>query len=90
MLFIVNAKWDDIPGCVCEAKAFFVDSRRVVEKMKLEKMTFMGHSLRAYVSMAYTLKYPMRVSRLMLLSPAGVPRDPVQQVSCEQSPHALE
>ena len=51
--------------------------------MKLEKMTFMGHSLRAYVSMAYVLKYPMRVSRLVLLSPAGVPRDPVQQVSCK-------
>jgi len=75
--FIVNAKRDDIPGRVREAEAFFVDSlEEWREKMKLEKMTLVGHSLGAYMSVAYALKYPTRVSRLVLLSPAGVPRDP--------------
>jgi len=75
--FTVNAKRDDIPGRVREAEAFFVDSlEEWREKMKLEKMTLVGHSLGAYMSVAYALKYPTRVSRLVLLSPAGVPRDP--------------
>jgi cardiolipin-specific phospholipase len=75
--FVVNAKRDDIPGRVSEAEAFFVDSlEEWREKMKLEKMTLVGHSLGAYMSVAYALKYPARVSRLVLLSPAGVPGDP--------------
>ena len=75
--FVVNAKRDDIPGRVRESEAFFIDSlEEWREKMKLEKMTLVGHSLGAYMSVAYALKYPTRVSRLVLLSPAGVPRDP--------------
>ncbi|KAF9652145.1 alpha/beta-hydrolase [Thelephora ganbajun] len=75
--FVVNAKRDDISGRVHEAEAFFVDSlEEWREKMKLEKMTLVGHSLGAYMNVAYALKYPTRVSRLVLLSPAGVPRDP--------------
>jgi pimeloyl-ACP methyl ester carboxylesterase len=35
-----------------------------------------GHSLGAYLSTAYALRYPTRVHQLILLSPAGVPRDP--------------
>jgi len=35
-----------------------------------------GHSLGAYTSVAYALKYPTRAPRLVLLSPTGVPRDP--------------
>ena len=75
--FVVHAKRDDVPGRVREAEAFFVDSlEEWREKMNLEKMTLVGHSLGAYMSVAYALKYPTRVSRLVLLSPAGVPRDP--------------
>lgn len=44
--------------------------------MGLEKMTLVGHSLGAYFSVVYALKYPTRVNKLVLLSPAGVPRDP--------------
>jgi cardiolipin-specific phospholipase len=44
--------------------------------MKLEKMTLAGHSLGGYLSAVYALKYPDRVNKLILLSPAGVPRDP--------------
>ena len=75
--FVVNAKRDDIPGRVREAEAFFVDSlEEWRERMELEKMTLVGHDLGAYMSVAYALKYPTRVSRLVLLSPIGVPRDP--------------
>ena len=75
--FVVNAKRDDIPGRVREAEAFFVDSlEEWREKMKLEKMTLVGHALGAYMSVVYALKYPTRVSRLVLLSPVGVLGDP--------------
>ena len=39
-------------------------------------MTLVGHSLGAYLSVVYALRWPERVERLVLLSPAGVPRDP--------------
>jgi len=44
--------------------------------MGLSRMTLIGHSLGAYFSVAYALRYPDRVTKLILLSPAGVPRDP--------------
>lgn len=44
--------------------------------IKCRFLALVGHSLGAYLSTAYALKYPTRVSRLILLSPAGVPRDP--------------
>ena len=75
--FVVNAKRDDIPGRVREAEAFFIDSlEEWRERMELEKMTLVGHEFGAYMSVAYALKYPTRVSRLVLLSPDGVLRDP--------------
>lgn len=75
--FIVKAKRDDIAGRVHEAESFFVDSLEQWRvKMGLEKMTLIGHSLGAYLSVVYALKYPTRVNKLILLSPAGVPRDP--------------
>lgn len=75
--FVVKAKRDDIPGRVQEAENFFVDSlEEWRQKMKLEKMTLIGHSLGAYFSVVYALKYPTRVRKLILISPAGVPRDP--------------
>ena len=77
MPFVVNAKRGDIPGRVREAEAFFIDSlEEWREKMKLEKMTLVGHALGGYLSVAYALKYPTRVSKLVLLSPGGVPRGP--------------
>ena len=75
--FRVKAKRDDIPGRVTEAESFFVDSlEEWRDKMGLDKMTLIGHSLGGYLSVVYALRYPTRVSKLILLSPAGVPRDP--------------
>ncbi|KAJ7579240.1 Alpha/Beta hydrolase protein [Mycena floridula] len=75
--FTVKASRKDTKARVEEAESFFVDSLedwRV--KMGLEKMTLIGHSLGAYFSVVYALRYPTRVNKLILLSPAGVPRGP--------------
>ncbi|KAK2466488.1 hypothetical protein APHAL10511_002130 [Amanita phalloides] len=75
--FSVKAKRDDIPERVRETESFFIDSlEQWRAKVGLEKMTLIGHSLGAYFSVAYALKYPSRVNKLILLSPAGVPRGP--------------
>ena len=75
--FRIKAKRDDIPGRVREAESFFVDSLEEWRaKMGVDKMTLIGHSLGAYFSVAYALRYPMRVHKLILLSPAGVPHNP--------------
>ena len=75
--FHIKAKRDDVKARVIEAENFFVDSlEEWREKMGLEKMTLVGHSLGGYFSTVYAIKYPTRVHKLILLSPAGVPRDP--------------
>ncbi|EMD40463.1 hypothetical protein CERSUDRAFT_111063 [Gelatoporia subvermispora B] len=75
--FHVKAKREDIDGRVNEAESFFVDSlEQWRQKMGLETMTLIGHSLGGYLSVAYALRHPTRVSKLILISPAGVPRDP--------------
>ncbi|EIW61885.1 alpha/beta-hydrolase [Trametes versicolor FP-101664 SS1] len=75
--FHVKAKREDIDGRVTEAETFFIDSlEQWRKKMGLETMTLIGHSLGGYLSIAYALRYPTRVHKLILLSPAGIPRDP--------------
>ncbi|THH33833.1 hypothetical protein EUX98_g357 [Antrodiella citrinella] len=82
--FRVKAKRDDITSRVTEAESFFVDSLEEWRiKMGLEKMTLIGHSLGGYLSVVYALKYPTRVNKLILLSPAGVPRNPEEEYSRE-------
>ncbi|MEQ2256358.1 1-acylglycerol-3-phosphate O-acyltransferase abhd5 [Ilyodon furcidens] len=46
------------------------------EKVGLEKMVLLGHNLGGYLSAAYTLKYPNRVRRLLLVEPWGFPARP--------------
>jgi cardiolipin-specific phospholipase len=75
--FRIRAKRDDTAGRVHEAESFFVESlEEWRERAGVEKMTLIGHSLGAYFSAVYALRYPERVHKLVLLSPAGVPRDP--------------
>ncbi|KAH9007039.1 alpha/beta-hydrolase [Lactarius hatsudake] len=75
--FRVRAKRDHISERVDEAESFFVESlEEWRERTGLEKMTLIGHSLGAYFSTVYALRYPQRVHKLVLLSPAGVPRGP--------------
>ncbi|CAE7059541.1 unnamed protein product [Rhizoctonia solani] len=75
--FKIQAKREDIKGRVEEAESFFLDALEEWRaKMGIEKMSLVGHSLGAYLSTAYALRHPERVNQLILLSPAGVPRDP--------------
>ncbi len=75
--FVVKAKRHEYEKRVHEAESFFVDSLEEWRaKMGLEKMTLVGHSLGAYLSVVYALRYPTRVSKLVLLSPAGMLGDP--------------
>jgi cardiolipin-specific phospholipase len=75
--FQIKAKREDVESRVREAESFFIDSlEEWRNKMGLPQMTLIGHSLGAYFSVAYALRYPDRVTKLILLSPAGVPRDP--------------
>ena len=59
------------------AEDFFVEALEDWrEKRGIKKMTLLGHSLGGYLSVAYTLKYPSRIERLILVSPVGFPRSP--------------
>lgn len=56
---------------VAETEAFFVESlEKWREKNEIDSMTLLGHSLGGYLSTCYSLKYPERVEKLILVSPA--------------------
>ncbi|KAG0256151.1 hypothetical protein DFQ27_005876 [Actinomortierella ambigua] len=62
---------------VKQAENFFLDAlEEWREKQQIEKMTLLGHSLGGYLSAVYALKYPDRVEKLILVSPAGIPESP--------------
>ncbi|WWD20070.1 hypothetical protein CI109_104544 [Kwoniella shandongensis] len=65
------------PTRVSRAEHFFVsslESWRIASG--LEKMILVGHSLGGYLASAYAVRYPERVSGLILVSPAGIPHGP--------------
>lgn len=83
--FKVKSKFNDTAGRVKETEDFFVESlEEWRQKMNLEKMTLVGHSLGGYLSAVYALRYPQRVERLILLSPAGVPASKDTSVPTEE------
>ena len=73
--FKLKAK--DRKGQIAEAEAWFVDSLEEwrVQK-KIDKFTLLGHSMGGYMAVAYALKYPGRLNKLILASPVGIPEDP--------------
>jgi len=76
-IFRVHVKRDNIPGRVYEAESFFVGLiEEWRERLGLEKMPPIEHSLGAYFSAVYALRHPECVQRLILLSPTGVAHDP--------------
>ncbi|SNX88034.1 related to CLD1 - mitochondrial cardiolipin-specific phospholipase [Melanopsichium pennsylvanicum] len=65
---------------VAAAESFFISSlEEWRSKMGLEKMVLVGHSLGGYLSLAYALRYPWRVERLILVSPVGIPTAPPEE-----------
>lgn len=60
-----------------ETEKFFIDSLEAWRKARgLERFTFVAHSMGAYIASAYATKYPGHIKKLVLVSPAGVPRSP--------------
>lgn len=64
-------------GKIEEAENWFIDSLEEWRKMKkIDKFTLLGHSMGGYMAVAYALKYPGHLNKLILASPVGVPEDP--------------
>ncbi|KAF2817514.1 alpha/beta hydrolase [Mytilinidion resinicola] len=62
---------------VTEAENWFIDALEEWRvKKKLERFTLLGHSLGGYLAVAYALKYPGHLNKLILASPVGIPEDP--------------
>ena len=85
-----NQTWEEI---VEDVEDHFVESLedwRV--RVGLEKMTLFGHSLGGYFATCYALKYPQRVEKLILVSPAGIPENTTakQTLKVENPQETLE
>ena len=73
--FKINAK--DKAGKIEEAESWFVDALEEWRiKRGLDTFTLLGHSLGGYLAIAYALKYPGHLNKLILASPVGIPEDP--------------
>ncbi|KAI8991675.1 Alpha/Beta hydrolase protein [Mycotypha africana] len=65
--------WNEI---VDEVEDHFVESlEQWRQKVGIKKMTLFGHSLGGYFAACYALKYPEKVEKLILVSPAGIPEN---------------
>ncbi len=73
--FRIHAK--DRQGKITEAENWFIDALEEwrIEK-KIDRFTLLGHSLGGYMAVAYALKYPGHLNKLILASPVGIPEDP--------------
>lgn len=73
--FKVHAK--DRQGSITEAENWFIDALEEWRiKKKIDRFTLLGHSLGGYMAVAYALKYPGHINKLILASPVGIPEDP--------------
>ena len=68
---------NDRQKSVTEAESWFIDALEEwrVQK-KIDRFTLLGHSLGGYMAVAYALKYPGHLNKLILASPVGIPEDP--------------
>ena len=73
--FKLNAK--DRQQSITEAENWFIDALEEWRvKEKIDRFTLLGHSLGGYMAVAYALKYPGHLNKLVLASPVGIPEDP--------------
>jgi cardiolipin-specific phospholipase len=62
---------------ISEAEDWFIDSLEEWRiSKKIDRFTLLGHSMGGYMAVAYALKYPGRLNKLVLASPVGIPEDP--------------
>ncbi|KAH7052100.1 Alpha/Beta hydrolase protein [Macrophomina phaseolina] len=68
---------NDREGKINEAESWFIDALEEWRVKKgIDRFTLLGHSLGGYMAVAYALKYPGRLNKLILASPVGIPEDP--------------
>lgn len=73
--FRIRAK--EREAAVREAEDWFVDSLEEWRRARnIDRFTLLGHSLGGYMAVAYALKYPGHLNKLILASPVGIPEDP--------------
>jgi cardiolipin-specific phospholipase len=73
--FTIRAK--DHDAKITEAENWFIDALEEWRVRKeIDKFTLIGHSLGGYMAVAYALKYPGHLKKLILASPVGIPEDP--------------
>ena len=73
--FRVHAK--DRQKSITEAEDWFIDALEEWRvKRNIDRFTLLGHSLGGYMAVAYALKYPGHLNKLILASPVGIPEDP--------------
>ena len=73
--FRIRAK--DRQASITEAEDWFIDALEEWRvQRKLDRFTLLGHSLGGYMAVAYALKYPGHLNKLILASPVGIPEDP--------------
>ncbi|PLB41933.1 putative alpha/beta hydrolase [Aspergillus candidus] len=73
--FRIDAKSRE--DAIKEAEDWFIDALEEWRiKRKIDRFTLLGHSLGGYMAVAYALKYPGRLNKLILASPVGIPEDP--------------
>lgn len=64
------------------AEDFFLDPLLAfVRGMKITKLSLVAHSLGGYLAGSFALRYPELVDQVILLSPAGIPAEPVDTPS---------
>lgn len=62
---------------ITEAENWFIDALEEWRvQRKIHQFTLFGHSLGGYMAVAYALKYPGHLRKLVLCSPVGIPEDP--------------
>lgn len=67
----------DRKASITEAENWFIDALEEWRaQKKIDRFTLLGHSLGGYMAVAYALKYPGRLNKLVLASPVGIPEDP--------------
>ncbi|ANB13425.1 Cld1p [Sugiyamaella lignohabitans] len=80
---------DPVQG-VLAAEKFFMDALEEWRVKKgIEKFTLIAHSMGAYIGLSYAAKYRNRVNRMMLVSPAGVPRS-IYSIPSSKLPDCVE
>ena len=73
--FRIHSK--DRQQSITEAENWFIDALEEWRvQRKIDRFTLLGHSLGGYMAVAYALKYPGHLNKLVLASPVGIPEDP--------------